>query len=349
MSMIWFYNHRRTDLPRRRSRARIPFNDLPHPSAWSLLSRPEDHLLARKWIVGAVLLACALNALRTLQSPLTFSDIPGRSTSFYALKCQSEWRRSGSWLVPHLHVVPDRRKDLSPTSPNNRGRNHSDFLTLGDDWLGNRGRLFSGPRRRRCLLRRLAIFSVFRNRVSFFADLVRCPAFIGARGALNLNIFDPDCLLHRRRDWRRFRQRTKAVASRAWDLFGTCTRSAALGYRRQSPDRRLRRRHPQHLSRCWSITGSLVSLFIPCSCYSRYVWGVRCTKSMDQALPFCMFIVVWGLFSHNVLEERYCFTGHFAYDHDDDDGAPQSNSTSCRGSGICLDWQLGTFVNAPQT
>jgi O-antigen ligase len=34
------------------------------------------------------------------------------------------------------------------------------------------------------------------------------------------------------------------------------------------------------------------------------LWGLN-RKTIDLALPWLMFMVVWGFFSHNVLEERY--------------------------------------------
>jgi hypothetical protein len=34
------------------------------------------------------------------------------------------------------------------------------------------------------------------------------------------------------------------------------------------------------------------------------LWGVN-RKTVDYAIPWLLFMLIWGMFSHNVLEERY--------------------------------------------
>jgi hypothetical protein len=48
------------------------------------------------------------------------------------------------------------------------------------------------------------------------------------------------------------------------------------------------------------VTGFFVIPFLLLS----VLWGLN-RRSVDKAVPWLIFMLMWGMFSHNVLEERY--------------------------------------------
>ena len=55
------------------------------------------------------------------------------------------------------------------------------------------------------------------------------------------------------------------------------------------------------------VDHGIIGLFILPTLILATLWGLP-KSQVDLALPFAMFLSLWGLFSHNVLEERYILT-----------------------------------------
>jgi ABC-type amino acid transport system permease subunit len=52
------------------------------------------------------------------------------------------------------------------------------------------------------------------------------------------------------------------------------------------------------------VDHGILGLFVLPLLILAALWGLR-PAQYDLALPFAMFLSMWGFFSHNVLEERY--------------------------------------------
>ena len=258
----------------------------------------EEQRLAQKWIAGAVLLATALNVYE-LFNPLTFSSIPGRSSGLY-----SNVNQSGAALVLGLilsyQVIPDRFKmayvlitaaGVIPT--------FSRSAMIG--WLLVVAYFFirAGFRAQ---IRRLAIL------ITLCIGVMASPLWsdiqqsLEQRGTLSLNIaeriqfftggsLEDDSTSER-----------KAVASRAWGLFGERPISGwgtSASGRIEGFDVGT---HNIYLSMI--VDHGAIGFFVIPFLLLSVLWGLN-RRSIDIAVPWLLFVLTWGMFSHNVLEERY--------------------------------------------
>jgi hypothetical protein len=92
ISIAWYYHSPQDEFAFQEVQTRI-VSVIFLVLAMIAFSGAEEQRLAQKWIAGAVLLATALN-IYELFNPLTFSEIPGRSSGLY-----SNVNQSGAALV----------------------------------------------------------------------------------------------------------------------------------------------------------------------------------------------------------------------------------------------------------
>jgi hypothetical protein len=266
--------------------------------AMIVFSGAEEQRLAQKWIAGAVLLATALN-IYELFNPMTFSTIPGRSSGLY-----NNVNQSGAALVLGLilsyHVIPDRFKmayvgitalGVIPT--------FSRSAMIG--WMLVVGYFFirAGFRAQ---IRRLAILAVVCVGVLFSPIWGDIQHSLQQRGTLNLNIVERIQFFTGGGRGDDSSDERKAVATRAWELFG----ERPLDGWGTGASRRIEGfdvgTHNIYLAMLvdHGITGIFVIPFLLLSA----LWGLN-RKTIDIAAPWLIFMLLWGMFSHNVLEERY--------------------------------------------
>ena len=96
----------------------------------------------------------------------------------------------------------------------------------------------------------------------------------------------------------------KAVAAKAWDLFG---QQPLLGWG-TGASRRIDgfQVGTHNIYLAMLVDHGIIGLFIIPGLLLAVLWGAN-RKTMDVAIPFTIFIIIWGFFSHNVLEERFIF------------------------------------------
>ena len=263
-----------------------------------VFSDKEEQQLAQRWIAAAVLLAVALNVYE-LFHPLTFSDIPGRSQGLYP-----NVNQSGAALVLGLilsyQVIPDRLKlafvgitavGVIPT--------FSRSAMIG--WLIVVAFFFmrAGVVAQ---FRRLAVLTVV------VVGLIASPVWVDLqqtleqRGVLNLDVVGRIAFFTGGQSEDASSTERKAVADAAWNLFG---QRPLTGWGTNASNRMEGfdvGTHNIYLA-LMADHGILGLLLLPALLLS-VLWGVN-RRSFDQVFPWMMFMLVWGMFSHNILEERY--------------------------------------------
>ena len=258
----------------------------------------DDQRLAQKWIAGAVLLATALN-IYELYNPLTFSEIPGRSSGLY-----SNVNQSGAALVLGLilsyQVIPDRLKmayvgitalGLIPT--------FSRSAMIG--WLLVVAYFFMRAGFR-AQLRRLAILTMVCLGVLFSPLWADIQQSLEQRGALTLNIVERVQFFTGGSTEDDSTNERKAVASRAWQLYGEHPISGwGTGASRRIEGFDV---GTHNIYLAMLVDHGVVGFFIIPFLLLSVLWGVN-RKTVDFAIPWLLFMLIWGMFSHNVLEERY--------------------------------------------
>jgi O-antigen ligase len=262
-------------------------------------SQPEEQRLAQKWIAGAVLLATALN-IYELFNPLTFSNIPGRSSGLY-----SNVNQSGAALVLGLilsyQVIPDRLKLAYVT-----------ITALGVIPTFSRSAMigwmvvvlyFFARAGIRVQIRRLVTLTVVCVGLTFSPLWSDIQQSLEQRGVITLNIAERIQFFTTggRREDDSSNER-KAVAERAWQLYGE---RPIIGWG-TGASRRIEGfnvgTHNIYLAMLvdHGVLGFPVIPFLLLAA----LWGVN-RRTIDYAAPWLLFMIMWGMFSHNVLEERY--------------------------------------------
>lgn len=261
-------------------------------------SGEREQNLARGWIAGAVLLASMLNVYE-LFNPMTFSSIPGRSSGLY-----SNVNQSGAALVLGLilgyKVIPDRFKfafvaitaiGIIPT--------FSRSSMIG--WLLVAAFLFARAgikvqARRIFVMTFVGILVVYSP---IWSDLQHS---LEEQGLLNLNVTERIAFFTGGQTNDDSSNERKAVAAKAWEMFGE---KPILGWgtgaNRSIPGFEV---GTHNIYLAMLVDHGFIGFFIVPFLLAATIWGMN-KSSFDTAFPWLMFMVVWGFFSHNVLEERH--------------------------------------------
>lgn len=261
-------------------------------------SGEREQRLARGWIAGAVLLATALN-IYELFNPLTFSTIPGRSSGLY-----SNVNQSGAALVLGLilsyPVIPPRFKfafvaisavGIIPT--------FSRSSMIG--WLLVAAFLFARAgltvQIRRIFVMTLVGIGLVYSPV--WSDLQKS---LEERGLLTLNIVERVAFFTAGQATDDSTNERKAVATKAWHMYGE---KPILGWgtgaNRDIPGFEV---GTHNIYLAMLVDHGFIGFFIVPFLLATAIWRMN-RHSFDTAFPWLMFMVVWGFFSHNVLEERH--------------------------------------------
>lgn len=264
-----------------------------------VLNRPEEQRLAQKWIAGAVLLATALN-IYELFNPLTFSTIPGRSSGLY-----SNVNQSGAALVLGLilsyQVIPDRFK-LAYVGMTALGVIPTFSRSAMIGWMLVVLYFFARAGIR-VQIRRLVILAVVCLGLIFSPLWSDIQQTLEQRGVITLNIVERVQFFTTggRREDDSSNER-KAVAERAWQLYG----EHPIGGWGTGASRRIEGfdvgTHNIYLAML--VDHGVLGFFVIPFLLLAALWGVN-RRSIDYAVPWLLFMIMWGMFSHNVLEERY--------------------------------------------
>lgn len=265
-----------------------------------LLSRPEDQHTARVAIGLAVLLAVGLNVYE-LFNPLTFSEIPGRSSGLYTNVNQSGAALMLGMIIAY-GIVPSRLRMLFVAlTAIGIVTTFSRAAILGWILVVIYLALRSGvgiAQLRRVFLLCIVVFgflisplwsdlqSSLEERGTLTLDVVQRLNFLGG----SANTSDASS------------QEREAVATFAWRTFGERPLTGfGTGEHRQLEGFAVGT-HNVYLAQM--VDHGILGLFVLPLMIVAALWGLR-REQWDLALPFAMFLSLWGLFSHNVLEERY--------------------------------------------
>lgn len=265
-----------------------------------LYSRPEDQYIARVAIAFAVLLAIGLNVYE-LFNPLTFSEIPGRSSGLYTNVNQSGAALMLGMILAY-GIVPQRLRMLFVAlTAVGIITTFSRAAILGWILVVLYFAFRSGMGVAQ--LRRIFILCVV-----VFAFLVsplwgNLQSTLEERGTLTLDVVQRLNFIGGGADTSdaSSRERT-AVATYAWRLFSERPLTGfGTGQHKQLQDFAVST-HNVYLAQM--VDHGILGLFVLPLMIVAALWGLR-PEQLDLALPFAMFLSLWGLFSHNVLEERY--------------------------------------------
>lgn len=263
-----------------------------------LFADRSTHRPVRLALVAATLLTGGLN-LYELFHPMTFSDIPGRSTGLFA-----NVNQSGAALVLGVilgqGVVPPRLRfgyvlatglGVLPT--------FSRAAILGWLLVGALTWLQAGVHFRRVV--------GFGATAAAAAGFLFSPAWasiqrsLAQRGVLTENVLDRLAFFERGAADDASTEARLGVARLAWStfadhpFFGTGTGASTEGIFELGP-------HNMYLA-LMADHGILGLLIFPAFILAT-IWGIN-RRTAPVALPFAAFIALWGLFSHNILEERF--------------------------------------------
>ena len=264
-----------------------------------VFSRPEEQRLAQKWIAGAVLLATALN-IYELFNPLTFSNIPGRSSGLY-----SNVNQSGAALVLGLilsyQVIPDRFK-LAYVGITALGVIPTFSRSAMIGWMLVVLYFFARAGIK-VQIRRLVTVTVVCLGLTFSPLWSNIQQTLEQRGVITLNIVERVQFFTTggKREDDSSNER-KAVAERAWQLYGERPISGwGTGASRRIEGFSV---GTHNIYLAMLVDHGVLGFFVIPFLLLAALWGAN-RKTIDCAAPWLMFMIMWGLFSHNVLEERY--------------------------------------------
>jgi O-antigen ligase len=297
ISIVWFYRTDQDAFAYQEVRKRI-LSMLFLMLGMIVFSREREQRIGRQMVALGVLLATALN-IYELFHPLTFSTIPGRSTGLY-----SNVNQSGAALVLGLilsfHVIPNRLKPLF-------------LLTVAVGIVPT----FS----RSAMIAYMVVVGYFFMRDGLIVQLRRVVVLIATgvalvfspiwkdlqqslenRGALNLNVLQRVSFFTQGNTSDASSNERRAVAARAWQLFGD---HPVLGWG-TGASRRIEGfevgTHNIYLAML--VDHGIMGIFVIPGLLLAVIWGAN-RKTIDLTIPYLLFMVIWGFFSHNVLEERY--------------------------------------------
>jgi hypothetical protein len=262
-------------------------------------ARPSEQRTARIAVAFAVLLGVALNVYE-LFNPLTFSSIPGRSSGLY-----TNVNQSGAALILGMiiayGVVPARLRMLF-VSVTAIGivTTFSRAAILGWLIVVLYFALRSGlgiVQIRRIILLCAVVFGFLVS--PYWGDL---QTTLEERGTLTLDVIQRLNFLSGGASPDASASERGQVASYAWRLFGERPLTGfGTGQHRQLEGFAV---STHNVFLALMVDHGILGLFIVPIMLLATLWGLRRTH-FDLALPFAMFLCMWGMFSHNVLEERY--------------------------------------------
>jgi O-antigen ligase len=261
-------------------------------------SGEREQRLARYWIAGAVVLAAALNVYE-LFNPMTFSTIPGRSSGLYA-----NVNQSGAALVLGLilsyQVIPDRFKFLfvaisaAGVFPTFSRSAMIGWILIAAFFFARAGikvqfrRIFVGTI--------VAIVLVYSP---LWSDLQQS---LEDKGMLSLNVAERIAFFTGGQAQDDSANERKAVVAKGWEMFGQQpVQGWGTGANRDIPGFDV---GTHNIYVAMLVDHGVIGFFIVPGLLLATVWGMN-RRSFDLAAPWLLFMVMWGFFSHNVLEEHY--------------------------------------------
>jgi O-antigen ligase len=264
-----------------------------------LLSRPAEQHLARVVVAFTVLLGVALNVYEVFH-PLTFSKIPGRSSGLFENSNQS-----GCALVLGLilsyGVVPSRlRIPFVALAGIGIVTTFTRSAILG--WMVVVCYFAVRSKLRVRQLRGLLVFGLVVGGFVFSPYWGELQHNLEARGVLDLSnlqrlaFFSHGTATDQSADDRR------TIAELGWRYFEEKPLTGhGTGAFRNVPGSE---QGTHNIYIAMMVDHGIIGLFIVPTLILAVVWGVNRT-TLDIAGPFALFLMMWGFFSHNVLEERY--------------------------------------------
>jgi len=267
-----------------------------------LLNSPADQRIGRIAVALSVLIAVALNVYE-LFNPMTFSAIPGRSSGLY-----TNVNQSGAALVLGMiiayQIIPDRFKLLFiALTAIGIVTTFSRAAMLGWVLVVFYVALRSGIRVaqvRRFFILGVLVFGFIIS--PYWGELQHS---LQDRGTLTLDVVQRLNFFGSGNTSDTSSQERSSVATYAFRHFserpmtgfGTGDHTQLEGYEVGV--------HNVYLA--MMVDHGIIGLFILPLMILAVLWGLP-KSQIDLALPFAMFLSLWGLFSHNVLEERYILT-----------------------------------------
>ena len=264
-----------------------------------LCARPEEQRLARAAIALAVLLAVGLNVYE-LFNPLTFSKIPGRSSGLFENANQSGSALMLGMILSYAVVPRPLRVPFIFVTGIGIFVTFTRSAMLG--WiiivlfLAVRGRF--GMRQMRGVLVVSAVVLAFLYS-PYWGEL---QTTLEARGSLNLSVLQRITFFSTGSAGDDSASERRLVAEAAWRLFAQEPFTGyGTGYARNIEGFTVGT-HNIYLANM--LDHGIIGLFIMPSLLLATLWG-QTRKTFEVAVPFVVFMTMWGFFSHNVLEERY--------------------------------------------
>lgn len=264
-----------------------------------VFSRPQDILLARRTIALGVLLGVGLN-IYELFHPMTFSNIPGRSMGLY-----SNVNQSGCALMLGMilskDVVPKRFRFLfCALAGIGIVTTFSRSAIVG--WIVVMGysAIRSGVSFRQISQALVGLGLVFAFFTSSYWQNIE--HVLVERGTLTVDVMQRLQFFRHGDTADASSTEREAVASYALHvfeqkpLFGWGTGAS------RNPHAFPVGAHNVYLS--LMVDHGVIGVFIVPWLLLATIWGCRRT-TFDVAVPYVLFVILWGFFSHNVLEERF--------------------------------------------
>jgi hypothetical protein len=265
-----------------------------------LLARPREQRIAKAGIAGATGVAASLN-LYELFNPLTFSTIPGRSSGLFA-----NVNQSGAALVLGLIVgfdaVPRWLRPfyvalLGAGVVSTFSRSAMMGFVLALLYLAIRDGLRTG-----LVLRAAAVFAIA-TIVIYSPVSSRLEESLESRGVLTLNVIDRIAFFTTGRVTEQSASERQRIASEAWRAY---TERPLAGWGLSASHRFDDIGVGTHnIYLAMMVDHGILGLLIAPSLAVLALWGASRDYLRRTGIPFLCFFLFWGLFSHNILEERH--------------------------------------------
>jgi cytochrome c oxidase subunit IV len=250
-------------------------------------------------IVWAVVLATALNVYE-LFNPMTFSDIPGRSSGLYYNVNQSSAALVLGLILGYHVLSPSLRLPFIVVTalgiiPTFSRAGILAWLLVIAFFVLRAG--FGVAQIRRVLALTTVVIALLISPV--LGDIERT---LEERGALTLNVLDRLAFFGGQGAQDASTSERASVALKAWEIYGE---SPLLG---MGTGENMRIEgfevgtHNIYLAML--VDHGVIGFFVVPLLLLTTLWGLN-RATFDVAVPFAVFILLWGFFSHNVLEERY--------------------------------------------
>ncbi|GIW04820.1 MAG: hypothetical protein KatS3mg059_1440 [Thermomicrobiales bacterium] len=298
MSIAWYFPSRQDDVAYQEVQTRI-LSVIFLMLMLFLFARPEEQRLARTGVALAQVLAISLN-IYELFHPLTFSKIPGRSSGLFENSNQSGAALMLGMILSYAVIPPRLRMPFVIATGAGILTTVSRSAVLG--WLlvvmflVLRGGL-SVQRLRAVIICGLLVIGFI-----FSPAWHNLERTLEERGALNLSVLDRLAFFSSGHVRDASANERFAVVAEAWRLF---TERPFTGYgtgaARTIPGFSV---STHNIYVFLLVDHGILGLTIIAGLLVGTLWGAN-RHTADVAWPFAIFLVLWGFFSHNVLEERY--------------------------------------------